>query len=755
MTLMNVLLRCVLLAATWTLASAAHADSVPELFHYRFDDNSLTVPNLASSPPPGTATAALMGGHTLDGPDLNFAGTGHSIAGSGQSASTDYLNTNWATELLGSWTISFATQNITASSTLFYVFGDINAGSIRCFTNGVAGPNNWILRGPFNDVLVNGGATEALHRTTFVYDSAASEIRAYLDGVLVNTVAQTPIAIVGAGPFKVAGYGTNVGLPSGGNLDDFRIYNRALSAEEVAAIDTKAIIEVSGNATTIANGDTTPDPADDTDFGDVVPGNAVSHTFTITNNGNAALDVADITLTGAAAADFTVTAAPGSSILPAGSATFDVQFAPSSPGLREATVTLASNADDDPSYTFAIAGNGFGPRIEVSGNGAPIASGDVTPDPADGTEFGDIALGTSATQGFLIANTGGLTLDIGSIELSGAGSEAFVLVGPVSGAIPPGESAGFAIRFEPGSIGAQGAQVSIASNAPEHPLFTFVVGGNGTAAAIDVQGNGLPIANGDTTPSVDDGTDFGTIPLDGSTVTRPFDILSAGNLPLSITDVSVGGAASSDFSITSNPVGSELPPSGTAVLEIQFLPTAPGPRTATVTITTNAFSQPSFTFDITGNGEAADVQVSKTNFQPHLQAGVDTVYTIQVLNAGPAAVSAVRVVDTLPANLVDGAWQCVSVPAGLCPNASGGPDIDETVGPLPSGAVLEYSLIATPAGVPSDFVSNTAAAENLDGSDPDLQNNSATDTDPIVPDGIFRDGFESSGKHLLVPRIGS
>jgi hypothetical protein len=119
------------------------------------------------------------------------------------------------------------------------MFGDNTANELRCFTNGVAGPSNWILRGTagtFADVLVSGGAIVAPTMTTFVYDPGTGDVKAYLNGVLVNTVAQPLHIFSGTGPFKVGGYSSNVGLPSNGYLDEFRLYNRALTAAEVAEL---------------------------------------------------------------------------------------------------------------------------------------------------------------------------------------------------------------------------------------------------------------------------------------------------------------------------------------------------------------------------------------------------------------------------------------------------------------------------------------------------------------------------------------
>ncbi len=158
------------------------------------------------------------------------------LIGSGISSTTDYLNTGWAPNLATgtSWTIAFWSSGISVNPTLYYIFGDVNSSSFRCFTNGVAGSNNWIMRGGgLTDILLPGGAISTPTLNAFVYDHTTNEVKAYLNGVLVNTVAQNTPNIVGSGPLKVMGYSSNVGAPSGGKLDEFRVYGRALSEQEI------------------------------------------------------------------------------------------------------------------------------------------------------------------------------------------------------------------------------------------------------------------------------------------------------------------------------------------------------------------------------------------------------------------------------------------------------------------------------------------------------------------------------------------
>lgn len=207
----------------------------PELLYYDFNGSGTTVPNLASAPPVGTATANIMGGVTQGGTGI----CNGALIGTGISSSTDYLNTGWATNLgTGSWTIAWRAEGISTNTTLYYIFGDGTANSFRCFTNGVAGSTNWIIRGGgLTDTYINGGALATATHCAFVYDAVANQVRGYLNGVLVTTVNQTAPNITGTGPFKVMGYNTNVGAPAGGKLDEFRVYSRALTAPEIAQLN--------------------------------------------------------------------------------------------------------------------------------------------------------------------------------------------------------------------------------------------------------------------------------------------------------------------------------------------------------------------------------------------------------------------------------------------------------------------------------------------------------------------------------------
>ena len=243
---------------------------IPEILYYKYDGNSAVVPNLASSPPAGAANAAIVGSQTQGG-----AGQyGTALIGTGNSGNIDYVNTNWNLNLgTSDWTISFWTAGNDASTSLSYFFGANPGSSFRCFTNGTAGQDNVILRGPgVTDVLITGGADANPHVNTFVYDSTAGEIRAYLDGNLVNTVAQgSPLNLTGTSPFKVGGYAGSMGLMNGARLDEFGVYNRALSESEVQSLMNGIPLAVTtATPSTLCSGDTVKLTATSTNPQDVI-----------------------------------------------------------------------------------------------------------------------------------------------------------------------------------------------------------------------------------------------------------------------------------------------------------------------------------------------------------------------------------------------------------------------------------------------------------------------------------------------------
>jgi concanavalin A-like lectin/glucanase superfamily protein len=208
-------------------------DSRPELMYFRFDEAGQTVTPNRAVPATAVTPQGNVGGALSMG---NTGQWGSALVASGGGVA-NRVSTGWTTNLSnGPWTISMWLNNV-SGNTFGYYFGDPSAGSFRCFNAGAAGTNNLLLRGPFGQVQVTGvsGGPNVVH---FVYDNVANQIRAYKNGVLNRTVNQGSVNINGSGgQFGVGAYsggGGSGSFPNGALMDEFRIYNRALSASEIA-----------------------------------------------------------------------------------------------------------------------------------------------------------------------------------------------------------------------------------------------------------------------------------------------------------------------------------------------------------------------------------------------------------------------------------------------------------------------------------------------------------------------------------------
>jgi uncharacterized repeat protein (TIGR01451 family) len=133
-----------------------------------------------------------------------------------------------------------------------------------------------------------------------------------------------------------------------------------------------------------------------------------------------------------------------------------------------------------------------------------------------------------------------------------------------------------------------------------------------------------------------------------------------------------------------------------------------------------------------GTGAEADLGVTKTDGQATAVPGQAVLYTIVVTNAGPDAASAATVSDTPPASLGSVTWTCSASAGSSCPASGSGP-IDHTVNVAANGT-LAYSLTGTIDPAATGSLDNTATVTPPPGvSDPNLGNNSATDTDTLTP----------------------
>lgn len=234
----------------YSLIASAQTYNVPEILYYKFNNGTTTTPNYAI-PGQGTNPASLI--NMTMGPGGQFDST---LLGNGGNGTNTYVGSGWNMNVgTSSWTISLWLNDFPGATGTSYVFGNDITTSFRCFTNGAAGAGNITLRG---NGMTNVDVTGVLPGPSvvhFVYDAAIPAIKTYVNGLPQSTVSQSPLNINAAVPFKVGSYGTVTSIPVGAKIDEFRFYNRALDASEIAATwnQTLPVIGIAVNPNTVCD----------------------------------------------------------------------------------------------------------------------------------------------------------------------------------------------------------------------------------------------------------------------------------------------------------------------------------------------------------------------------------------------------------------------------------------------------------------------------------------------------------------------
>lgn len=411
-----------------------------------------------------------------------------------------------------------------------------------------------------------------------------------------------------------------------GAQDEFGLDNIVLTASYGPPAPE---INVLGGGLTILHNDMTPRVADGTEFANTFTGGSQSlKTYIIQNIGGAPLTVSNVTITGANPEDFTIHL-PGGPILPptgvipgiAGSTIstreLNIRFSPSVAGTRTAIINIESDDTSEPVYSFMVRGLGVIPQpdIDLTGNTGgtgPIYSTNMTPLTTNNTLFStQVVGGTGQIKDYKIKNNGTAALLVLSgspfVQIGGANPADFTVVTqPSSASVFPSFTKTFSILFNPTAPGIRTAIVTIPNNDvipdvfgnSEGP-FTFLIQGVGVAAEIDVQGNGQPIVDGSTTPSLSNHTQFDNQNIATGFQDRTYTIRNTGNYQLNLGAVSITG--SPDFTVQTQP-SATVAIGGSTTFTVRFNPSATGLSTATVTIPNDDYNESPYDFLVRGYG---------------------------------------------------------------------------------------------------------------------------------------------------------
>ena len=126
---------------------------------------------------------------------------------------------------------------------------------------------------------------------------------------------------------------------------------------------------------------------------------------------------------------------------------------------------------------------------------------------------------------------------------------------------------------------------------------------------IVVEGNNIEIVDGDTTPSIDDNTDFGDVEVNGFTEEHTFVIKNTGNVDLTINSIS---SDNSEFAVSGTTSGTIA--AGEEVnFTVTFDPSDLGIRTATISIDNDDNDENPYDFSVQGNGVNSSLSDIVTN----------------------------------------------------------------------------------------------------------------------------------------------
>jgi hypothetical protein len=327
---------------------------------------------------------------------------------------------------------------------------------------------------------------------------------------------------------------------------------------------------------------------------------SAAQTFTLTNTGTGPLTITSVATTG----NYSQTNTCGTSVAAGANCTISVFFTPTTTGTLTGTVVVTDNASNSP-QTVTMTGTGATDTVALT--------------PTSLT-FGNQAVNTSsAAKSIKLTNNTGARLTISKIAASANYSQTNTC-GTGGGA---GGTCSIAVTFTPTATGVLPGTITIADNASNSPQ-TVPLTGTGIAASVVFSPSSLTFAD----------QTVGT-----SSAASVVTLNNTGTAALTITSVAITGANSGDYSQTSN-CGGSVAAGGSCSISTVFTPTAPGTRSANITITDSVIGSPQ-NVPLSGTGIAPVVGLSpvSVSFASQAVGTTSSARIVTLSNSGSAALT--------------------------------------------------------------------------------------------------------------------
>lgn len=326
-------------------------------------------------------------------------------------------------------------------------------------------------------------------------------------------------------------------------------------------------------------------------------------------------------------------------------------------GFRHALIKDFTVDVTDGSLDIAFARVVENPKISAI---AIAAAGEPVPPEAfvipGAVDFGVAAAGIETPSTTVeIMNSGGETLDVSSVTLSGANPGEFGTNAAPPYSIAPGDSVVFNVTFAPTSVGLASAELVIASNDPSG------------AASVQLNGEGIAPLPPEATPAPAS-VDFGALAV-GLSDAEQITVSNTGQETLEISAIGISGASAGSFQTDATPPYT-LQAGENAVFEVTFAPTSGGILAAQLDITSNDPNSPAVVM-FSGEGvaplpPAALVTPDLHNFGQVLISESSAALIVAVENVGEQAleIGSVSVAGANPADFTTTAAPPYSIVPG-------------------------------------------------------------------------------------------
>jgi hypothetical protein len=420
---------------------------------------------------------------------------------------------------------------------------------------------------------------------------------------------------------------------------------------------------------------------------------------TLTNTGQASLSLATVALGGTNPTQFAIAAGTtctnGSTVNAGASCVANLTFTPTTTGAKSATLTFTDDSNGVAGSTQVA---------NLTGNGVVPGTGIL---PAGPINFGNQPVSTTgAATTFTVTNTGGATLNITNIALTGTDPTQFLLTNsgagscsPLPKAVAPAANCTFSAAFAPTATGAKNANATLTDDAGGTAGAQQNIGLSGTGVTATVNLAPSPVNFVNQRKGTTSGATTVTLTNSGGAALH----LAGANA------VAISGTNAADFTVvvgtTTCTNGATIAASGgTCVINITFTPGATAARTATVTVTDDANpTTQTDTLNGTGIFPAATLTPPALNFNNQIIATTSAAQTLTLQNTGTdtlnlAAANAVALGGTDATSFaIAGGTTCLNS-AALAPNATC--VITITFGPATPGAKSANATITDDVAPP-------------------------------------------------------